>query len=501
MSGVAEAARREGRLPDGVADDGLRRHTARGTIVNAAFQTFLAVLLLARRLIVAAFLTPTEFGIWAALLGALLLFVFIKDVGIGDKFVQQSEPDQERAFQKMLTIDLLLAGATVALAVILLPVFALLYGHASIIAPGLILSLAVIGNSLQAPAFIYYRRMDFVRQRSLQAVDPVVAFVVTVVLAIGGAGYWSLVIGAVAGAFTGAAVALVVCPYRLALHLERRTVHEYFRFSWPLAVANGGGVAIGNLTVLIATRTIGFAAAGSIGLANGITNFSDGVDAIVTQTLYPAICAVRERADLLYEAFVKSNRLALMWGMPFGIGIALFAGDLVHFVLGDRWAPAIPALRAFGIVAATDQIAFNWTAFLRALDYTRPLATIAILQVVSFAVVTVPLLIAFGIKGFAIGVLVAQVVNLAGRTYFLGDLFARFDILRHALRAALPMVPAVAVVLAARATGSGTRDAATALSELAAFLIVSVTATAVIEESLLREVLGYVGRRTAARPA
>ena len=33
---------------------------------------------------------------------------------------------------------------------------------------------------------------------------------------------------------------------------------------------------------------------------------------------------------------MKSKRLALMWGMPFGVGLALFGPDLVEFVLGSN---------------------------------------------------------------------------------------------------------------------------------------------------------------------
>ena len=140
--GVEAAARREGRLPDAVIAVGLRRHAARGTIVNAAFQIGIAGLLLVRRVVVAAFLTPKEFGVWGALLAALLLVVFIKNVGVGDKFVQQSEDDQELAFQKMLTINLALSVAAMALAFVALPFFALAYGNTSIILPGLVLSTA-----------------------------------------------------------------------------------------------------------------------------------------------------------------------------------------------------------------------------------------------------------------------------------------------------------------------------------------------------------------------
>src|SRR4051812_40278574 len=78
--------------------DGLRRRAARGTIVNAAFQVGIAGLNLLRRLVVAAFLTAAQFGVWGVLLTALLAIVFVKNAGIGDKFVQQSEDDQEVAF-------------------------------------------------------------------------------------------------------------------------------------------------------------------------------------------------------------------------------------------------------------------------------------------------------------------------------------------------------------------------------------------------------------------
>jgi O-antigen/teichoic acid export membrane protein len=68
---------------------------------------------------------------------------------------------------------------------------------------------------------------------------------------------------------------------------------------------------------------------------------------------------VKERRDLLLESFTKSNRLALLWAVPFGGGIALFAPDLVRFVLGARWEPAILVTQTFGIGAALNQVGFN----------------------------------------------------------------------------------------------------------------------------------------------
>lgn len=482
----------EGRIPERAVAGGVRRHAARGMVVNAVFQIGLAALGLIRRLVVAAFLTTAQFGFWGLLLATLMTVLFVKNAGIADRYVQQAEDDQEAAFQKAFTIDLLLGVLAVALAAIALPIFAAAYGRGQIIVPGLVLSLAIIGNSLQSPTWIFYRGMNFARQRSLQAVDPCTAFAITVALAILGVGYWALVIGAVAGSFAGAAVTLKACPYRIRFRLEGSTARDYFGFSWPLVVASGSGIAIGLISVMLASRTLGLAAVGAIGLAVSINAFSDGVDGIVTQTLYPAVCAVRDRIDLLFETFIKSNRLALMWGMPFGVGVALFAPDLIHFVLGHRWDQAIPVIQAFGLVAAFDQLGFNWTAFLRAVNWTRPLATIALLNIATFLAITAPLLITHGLRGYALGWMVAQLITLAARTYYLARLFAGFRILRHAARAVAPVVPPAAVVLLARWAESGGRTQAIAIAEFVVFWALVLVSTVVLERALLREAFGYL---------
>ena len=66
------------------------------------------------------------------------------------------------------------------------PILALVYGESDLLAPGLALALVLPGLALQAPVWVYYRRMAFLRQRLIAAVDPVVGFVVTIALAVAG---------------------------------------------------------------------------------------------------------------------------------------------------------------------------------------------------------------------------------------------------------------------------------------------------------------------------
>jgi len=477
---------------------GLREHSARGTIINAAFRISLAGLNLLQRFLVVAFLTPAEFGLWGLVFVGLMTLLFIKSVGVMDKFIQQSDSDQEVAFQKAFTIELILTVAVVVLAVALFPVFAIAYGRWDIVFPGVLLSLAVVGKGLQAPTWIFYRQMRFVRQRTLEAINPVITFVVTIGLAAGGAGYWSLIIGALVGSWIGGIFALRACPYRIRFRLDRATAGEYFQFSWPLVVAQMAGVAIGLGSTLVGMQTVGLAGVGAIGLAVTITTFSNGVNNIVTQTLYPAICVVRNRADLMAETFVKSNRLALMWGVPFGLGLTLFGSDLIRFVIGERWQSAVFLLQVFGVIAAIDQIGFNWTAFLRARNYTRPLAVIGVVAILAFCAITIPLLITGGLRGYAFGMLGMALVVLAARIHYLDRLFSGFRIWSHAARAIVPSIPAVVVVLTLRVVEGGDRTLAIAAMEFVVYVATTVFVTAYFERGLLRELFGYLRRKPVA---
>jgi O-antigen/teichoic acid export membrane protein len=478
-----------GRIPLG--DRTLRQHTARGTVINGTFIVGLSVLSFLRTFIVAGFLTPKDYGVFGLLVAIIATIAFLRDIGIGDKYIQQSEEDDQAAFNKAFTLSVLVDAVFFVLLAAIVPVVAHLIDHPELVAPGLVLLLAIPAATLTTPLWIFYRRMEFRKQRTLQAADPVVGFVVTVGLAVAGAGYWALIAGALAGMWATVAITLLASPYRLRWNFDRAALREYFSFSWPLFLVNANRLVLVQSAVFVGQLVLGLGAVGVLTLANQIGQISNKADTIVTGTIYPAICAVQERTELLFETFVKSNRLGLMWGMPFGIGLALFASDLVHFVLGSRWDTAIPLLQVFGLIVALGHLGYNWDAFLRARSDTRPIAIVGIASTVAYLGVAIPLLVVDGIEGYAIGAAAQMATALVVRSYYLTKLFDGFQMLKHAARAIAPSIPATAVVLLPRLFESGSRTFATAVAELAAYAVVTIGATAYLERDLIREIVGY----------
>ena len=483
------------------AGSGLRVRAARGTIVNGAFLVGVNTLNLVRGFLVAGFLSTTQYGVWGVVVVILATLQFLKQVGIADKYIQQDEGDQELAFRKAMTLELIFSGAVLLGGLALTPALAATMGTSEVIAPALVALLVVPAQALQAPLWIFYREMDFVRQRKLQALDPIAGFAIAVGLLIAGADYWALIVGVVGGAWIGAIVSLRACPYALRLAYDRGTMRSYAAFSWPLFMAGATVIVVGNGLLLVGEAELGLAGVGVIALTATISQYSDRADQAVTQTIYPTICAVIDRADLLYEAFVKSNRLALMWGAPFGIGLALFAEDLVQFGIGELWRPAIGLMQAVGISVAVHQIGFNWDAFYRARGETRPIAVAALFATAAFGLLAVPLLLSDGLSGLALATLLMEGVNFAVRMFYLRRLFSAFGFIRHTARALLPSLPAVGAVLLARAVFGDAGTLAEALGVLALYVLVTGAATALIERTLVREILAYLRGRGAAGAA
>jgi O-antigen/teichoic acid export membrane protein len=479
-----------------IGGGGLRRRVARGTIVNSAYLLSINGLTIVQGLLIAGLLGAGEYGLWG-LLGISFGTLFaLAAVGFDDKYIQQDHPDQQAAFEIAFTLQSILCGVFTLIGLVAIPLFSLLYEEPRILAPGLLLCVGLPLIALQTPTWVFYRRMDFVKQRILQGSTPVVTFVVAVTLALSGLGFWSLVIGTLAGSIVGTTLAVVYSPYRLRFRYERGSLREYATFSWPLFIASISAVLMFQVPLTLAARSIGAAAIGAITLASQITQYTRRVDDIVTQALYPAICAVKDKRDLLFESFSKSNRLAILWGFPTGVAAALFAPQVVPLVLGNGWKLAVPLIQVLGLSAALDQIGFNWTAFARARGETRILAIASVVALVAVLSVGVPLLLTMGLPGFAIGIGAGTVATLAIRMAYLVKLFPAARMVTHVGRAIGPTVPAAAVILLERAV-LGTSDSVARLAvEAGGYVLLVAAGTWLTARPLLREAIGYVtGRR------
>jgi O-antigen/teichoic acid export membrane protein len=472
----------------------LRRRTLRGTIVTAGFLILIDGLVLVQGLIVTRLLGPQQIGLYGVVSTTVISLIALKRVGIDEAFVQQDEADQEREFQYAFTLELGLSAAMCLIILALSPLVATVYGDHRLLALMASLAYLPLAFALQSPLWVFFRRMDYRRQRSLQAIQPLVGFLVTVPLAAAtGLGVWSIIVGQVAGYVVAVAAAVLVAPYRLGLRYDRAVAARYLRFSAPILLTVLGAVVIAQGQVLAIKLHDGLAAAGFITLAVTLTRYIDRADQIVTATIYPAICAIQGQRRALQELYVKSNQATLMWVAPYAAGIVLFAPDLVSFVLGASWRPAVVLLQGLAVVGAITQLGFNWFSFFRAHGDTRPPAVEAAAGAAAFLGLGLTGLLLDGLDGFVAGRIGAALVAFGVRGLYVRRLLGGVRYRQLVAPTLIPLGLAGAACIALRlALWGGRRTLLQAIAELALFATV-YTVTAVGRERLLvSELVGAV---------
>lgn len=436
--------------PTAVPRGQLRGRTARGGLLNAFFLGGAESLVLIQGLVVTALLGPRLIGLYGIVSTTAVTIIALRRLGIDEAFVQQNEPDQEAEFQRAFTIEFVI-GVVASLAIAAAaPILVLIYGDDRLLELTLAVCYLPVGFALQAPQWIYFRSMDFARLRRLQILIPVLTFAVTVPLVAVGVGVWSLVIGPVVGNGASVIAGLMISPYRLRLRFSRAAFGHYLRFSWPVFVTAAAMLVLQQGQVTAFGLRGGIVAAGYITLAATFTRYVDRADQILTTTIYPAICAVRDETHTLTELFTKANRLTLMWAFPFGVTFVLFSGDLVTRVFGHRWAPATPLLGGMAAALAVQQIGYNWFSFYRARGQSWPQAVESAALVAAFLALAIPGLLIWGAPGFVVGRALASVVVLIVRRHYVRRLLPEAGLLRIVQPAGLLVLAAASPVVIVR---------------------------------------------------
>jgi O-antigen/teichoic acid export membrane protein len=474
----------------------LRRRTVRGAVVTAAFLIGIDGLVVVQGLIVTRLLGPSEIGLYGIVSATVVTVLALKRVGIDEAFVARETDEVEREYQYAFTLELALAAVASVVLAALAPVLAALYGQPRLLGLTLGLAWLPVALALLAPLWIFFRRMDYARQRSLQALQPLATFAVTVPLAAATAlGVWSIVIGQAAGYAVAVAVALAVSPYALALRFDGAVARRYLTFSAWVFVAVVAAMVVLQGQVIAFEAHGGLAAAGFITLAVTLTRYVDRADQVVTATIYPAVCAIQGRQRALEELFVKSNRATLLYAAPFGVGVLLFAPDLASFVLGDAWQPAVVLLQGLAVAGLLTQIGFNWFSFYRAHGNTRPPAIEAVVAAVGFLALAVPGLALWGDDGFVAGRIAAVALALVWRARYVHALLPGVRLWALVGGAAGPLAAGVAAALALRlALWGGERTLAQAIVEVALFLGVFAALALRSERGLLAELRAGLAR-------
>jgi O-antigen/teichoic acid export membrane protein len=339
-------------------------------------------------------LAPDVFGMYAVLQSALVVADAVRDAGVAQVFLRETEltPEVERGY--VARSVRLGAGLAVALAVVAWPA-SRFYGRAEL-APGIgCAAAAMFLNGLSTVPYVkLLRRGDFRRAGQAETVASVVSSLFALALVYAGAGFLALAWQLIVRSILFLALTQRWAPTALALSgpsVGRRAL----RTSRTLTAVNllWTGYWMGDQALV--GKLLGLTAGGLYGSGKMLVQTADVLAKPLMQTANVAFAHRAADPEAVGKTLHKALAAFLLAVAPVYVGVALFSEPLIRVLLPASYhgtAAVLPALCAYG--AAIYPGSFAASALLMA---DRP--EVALRGWIATYVGVAALLIAMGTRG------------------------------------------------------------------------------------------------------
>ena len=283
-------------------------------------------------------LTPADFGIVAASTTVLALAQIVLGLGMGAAVIQR-RTDVQGAASTALWMTLVLAAGLYGLVWISAPYVAQLYNMPVIAGALRVAALAlVITGAGSIPGALIQRNLDFQKLFWVNSIAPVISGLVSVGLVLGGAGFWGLIWGPLAGAGVGTLLAWRLAGWRPAFAFDRYIARSLVGFGAWVVAASMVTWFFGQADNALCGYTYGTATLGVYALGFNLSGLFPGfVISPLAAVAYPAFCAVQHDAYQVGRALLKLQALTAAVLCPVALGLAAIAYAGVAAIYGGRW--------------------------------------------------------------------------------------------------------------------------------------------------------------------
>ncbi len=174
----------------------------------------------------------------------------------------------------------------------------------------------------------------------------------SIVLALLGAGAWSLIWGQIIGSLCCTILLWMITGWVPRLHWDREVARRMFHYAKHIYLLDASGVILVNLDTITIGRMLSDSMLGFYTLAWRIPEvvLISGLN-VVTRVVFPAFSRLQSDSERVRGAVLQTVRYTSMFTLPMATGIVILAPQIVMALYGWRWMPSSPVLRVLALYA------------------------------------------------------------------------------------------------------------------------------------------------------
>lgn len=303
--------------------------------------------------VLARILFPADFGL-VGMVGVFTGFaaVFI-DFGIGSAIVQRQDVE-EHQLRAAFVATLCVGVITSVLIAVGAPVIAAVYHRTELVS---LTRVSSVGFFLSAvgvvPRAILMRGMQIKRLMLLDFAVVIASAACSVVLAVMGAGVWTVVASSLVTAAGQSLLPMVFGPWRVALTLQFAGLRPLMTMSLNLLGFNIVNYWSRNFDNLLIGRLLGETSLGLYARAYSLMLLPiTQITGVLGNSMIPMLSRVQLDTARSKNLFLRALGMIGLVGFPMMFGLASVAGPFVQGLYGPKWIGLIPLLRLLAIVGA-----------------------------------------------------------------------------------------------------------------------------------------------------
>lgn len=289
-------------------------------------------------------LEPSDYGLFAMTSVVLVFLNFLNGYGFVSALIQSEKVEPIRIRQAFGMLILLNAGLAAIQFFAVAPLAAAYYGETIIADMLRWQSLIYLSTPfLILPEAMLTRNLDFRKPAIVNLTSAFVGAGVSLGMAFGGYGVWTLVFAPIAIFWTRSIALMIATKFWVRPSFDFKGAGSIFNFGAAMLVAHGFWIVQSQSDIFIAGRAFDNHNLGLYAEALFLTQiFAAKFVPPLNEVAFPAYARLQNDKAALSAGFLKAVRLIMLVSCPLYLGMAVTAQPLVDVVMGPKWTEAAP---------------------------------------------------------------------------------------------------------------------------------------------------------------
>lgn len=392
----------------------LKQKMAQGGLFLVVRQVLMQGLNIAGSILLARMLAPAEFGLFAIFTFFLAFLTAFGDVGLAASLVREESEPHNKDYAVVFSFQFLLVTAASILFLSLAPVLSAGYdlGDEAINAFRVLAIVLWATSFMVIPMVKLERSLAFKQIAAIEVVQALVLNSVAVSMAWYGYGVWSFAVALLSRAIVGVVLANAYVAWRPRWEWDWGLISNRVAFGLHYQGVKFISLVKDSVAPVIIGLVLGATSVGYVNWAGMVAAYPV-MALFVLQRLYlPAFARMQtDRAALgrLVEGVIwLTNSIAA----PLAVVTLVFSEPIAEHVFGEQWLVALPLLYWFWAANLFVATATPAMSLLDAVGLSRVNFKFSVIWMLGNWVFGIPLLLAFGLTGYAAANLLVQLTNI-----------------------------------------------------------------------------------------